>query len=409
MTEDKKIKKKIFESSSLSAIFMNLSFIIGIFTTYLIVRLISPGEWAKILLAVSILNFSVFLCNFIPPGANSTLIYYIPQLLAENEKNEEELLNFVYYNYKNRLFFTVIIYILFFIIISMFNLEIQLFQVIIIISPLIFFNNFQNLNSSVLLAFQKFKRLFLINMLNVLVFAIFLFMIFIFQLEIPLILITFLNLLIGFSTFLMSFLSILPLINIKKIKNQKLNIKDYKQKFKDLNKKYGVKVIVFGIISQLGGLILNFLFLNSGLIIYITYIAICERFISFVLNTSSSKQSVSIFSELFAKSKSDFKLYFINFLKYSLLLSGVLVGLFFFFIEFFFELIFTETYFVIIFATQIYLLIIFPRIVLRCLDIITFSTNNIIISIQMTIMQVIIHITCTIIAILFFNFECHCF
>ncbi len=405
MTENKKIKKKIFESSSLNAIFLNLSFIIGIFTTFLIVRLISPEEWATIILALSILNFAVFICGFFPPGATSTITYYIPRLLAENEKVEEELLSFVYYNYKNRFFYTVIIYILFLIIISLLNIELQLFQIIIIVSPMIFFNNFQNLNLSILLAFQKFRRLFWINILNILIFTVCLFMIFIFQLKIPLILITFLNLLNGFSTFLTSFLSILPLLNIKNKNKKKISIKDYKQKFNELQKKYGLNVIVMGLISQAGILILNFLYLNSGVIIFITYIAIGEKMIGFVLNTSNSKQSTSIFSELYVKSKSEFKSYFINFLKYSLLLSGILVGLLFFFIEVFFELIYTETYFVIIFAIKVFVLITFSRIILRSLGIITFSTNNTIISVQMNIIQVTIHITSTAIAILFFNFE----
>jgi O-antigen/teichoic acid export membrane protein len=404
MTEDKRIKKKIFESSSLNAIFLNLGTLIGFFNTYLLVRLISPEEWAIIILALSILNFIVFLTSLIPPGANSTLIYYIPRLLAENEENDEELLSFVYYNYKNRLFFAIFIYISFIIIISLYNFEFQLIQIILILSPIVFCNTFHNLNISILSAFQKFRRLFIINILSLAINTLGLFFIFLFQLGIPLILITYVKLLGIIFTFLVSFLSILPLINIKNRKNLKLKTKQYRKKFNELQKKYGINVIILGLIGQTGVLILNFIYLNSGFILFITYMSICEHILSFILNTSSSKQPVSIFSELNIKQKSYFKFYFVNFLKYSLLISCFLVGVMYFFIEFYIEVIYTTSYFVLIPAIQIFILLSFSRLILRSLGMVAFSTNNTIISVQMIIIQVSINITISIIAVLFNNF-----
>ncbi len=405
MSDNKEVKKKIFESTSLNAISLNVSTIIGFLNTYLIVRLIAPEEWALIIVALTFLNFAVFLTQFIPPSANSSIIFYIPQLLAEKEKNNDELVSFIYYNYKNRLLFTIIIYILFCIVIYLYTFGTQSYQIIMILSPLIFFRTLQGFNISILVAFQKFRRLFIVNIINTFVRTVGLLIIFFFLLGNSLILITYLNLFQGIFGFLIALFSIMFILKIKRIKNQKLNYKDYKQNFYKLQKKYGINLLISNLISYITAIIVNVLFLNSGMLIFVTYLAICEHIMYFLKSTSSSKQPISIFSELYAKNKSTYKFYFIKYLKYSSLVNGVLVGFMFFFIEVFIELIYTEEYYAIIFGIQLYFILSFSRLILRTLGMISSSTNKTIIILQVNVFQVSLSIIITIIGIAFSSFN----
>jgi len=405
MPDNKEVKKKIFESSSLSVIFLYLSYIINIINTFLIVRLISPEEWGLLLLAISFLNFAVFLTSFIPPSAQTSINFYIPQLLAEKEKTEDELVSFVYYNYKNRFFFSLLIYIIFCIIILLSNFETQTFQIIMVLSPLILINTFQNLNISLLLAFQKFKRVFLINMLNLLIKTMGYIIIFYFQLGNPLILLTSMNIIQGISCFSIALFSIIPLVKIKRKTNHKLNYKDYKKNFQELQKNFALSLTISSLISQFVGVLINILYVNSGMIIFITYISVCEHAIGFIVNTSSSKQASPIFSQLYKENKPAFKHYIIKYLKYASLANAVMVGFMFSFIEIYIGLVYIEAYFILITIIQFYVILTFSRLILRTLGMISSSTNNTKIILQLNIFQVSFNILSVILVIIFSSFE----
>ena len=277
-------------------------------------------------------------------------------------------------------------------------------QVIFVISPMFLFHVLTSLNVAILFAFQKFKLAFLGNFVTTLLTTILLSIIFFLQLENPLILISFVYLINAIASFIVSFITLIFIVPIKKV-NKDISINF--EEFKKIHKEYGLNLIFAGIFSQIGALTMNLLFLNFGFVVYITFFSISQSIVSLGLKFSTSDRNtyISIYSEVNSKNDSEiFMSLFYHHLKYLLIMISVIVGLIYFFIEIYIILIYTEYYLVILIPIQITIFSCFSRVIMRNLIIITNSTNNTKIIFYATFFQTCGNISITFIALLFFNF-----
>jgi len=400
-----KVKKKIAESSSFNLLGVYLTFIFGIFNTFLIARLLLPEEWAIVILSLSIVFIFTFFCNLFPPNAHETIQYYLPHLKSNEGDNTLEIRYFIYHVYKIRFLSTIIVLISLICFIFLANFNPKLSYIFFAISPSVVFYILKNLNNSILLAFQKFKRVFINNVINPLIVATCLIIIYIYQLKDPLVLVIYTYLLGAIISCIVSIFLIIHVIPFKS-KDMKIKI-SFKKKFINIHKKYGIFLTMSEIFLQLSSLIIYLLFLNFDVIIFITYLTICEISVtSALLFSSSDPQSyISIFSEI--NYKKDPKTYEENFYKlnkFLMLFVCIIVGIMIFFIEIYITVIYSQRYLVVLIFIQIILFSAFSKIVVRNLFIITQSTEKTIINAKITFIQMIISILSAIFALLFFGF-----
>jgi len=400
-----KTGKKLVESSSFSLIGVYINFIFGIVGTFFVARLITPDKWALLILTLSFVSLTTFFCNFFPPATDATIRYYIPTLIIEGEDSKNKIRGFIFHIYKIRLITTVPINILYLLITSLLFFGQELFTLILILSPIIFLNSITTLNGSILIAYQRFKLGFFMQIINGLIYTISLLTIFIFNLDNPLILIAYANLLIIIISFFLSFILIIPLIPSRK-KDLKVSL-NYRKEFIQIHKKYGIYLVLAGGIGQLTAILINCLFISFNVLTYITYFAICEKISSMVFRFSSSSESsnIPIFSEL--NNQADFQKFKTSFyylIKYYSLFTCLLIGLIFCYIEIFVIIIYSETYLIIINAIQICLFTAFSRMFSRNLMVIANSTNNTKVIVFYNIIRMILLFIFLFIGLIFLDF-----
>jgi len=157
-----KEQKKIVKSSAYHLLINYSVFFIGIINTFFIARLVSPEEWGILIFAVSFIGVVSYFCYILPPGAEGTLQFYIPQLKNGNFNRKNEIRHFIFHIYKIRLLLVIVIFLIYLFIIHLLNLDEIYLRTLIIMSPTLILVVFQNLNSSLLLAFLKFKKMFIV-------------------------------------------------------------------------------------------------------------------------------------------------------------------------------------------------------------------------------------------------------
>ncbi|KKK99092.1 hypothetical protein LCGC14_2636210, partial [marine sediment metagenome] len=369
-------------------------------------RLITPEEWGFLILSLSFINTAMFFSSFFPPAVESSIQYYVPRLISEGNK-KNKIRNFILHVFKIKFGIIGIIYLIFIIIIIIFTLtsqETKIIQLTLILSPMIIFGVITSLCQAFLIAYQKFKLLFFISLFNSLFNSISTILISFLKLNNPLIFIAYTHLvgsIILFIILLLIMISLLPPHEREESYNNEDN------SFFDLHKKYGKNIMFAGLASQIGILLVNFLFLNFGFVAFITYLLICDNIITRALTFSSTNKTtyLSIFSELYHKE--DYvmfeKILFQTY-KYLILLLCIVGAFFFFFINIYVIIIYSEVYIVILVAIQIYLFSAFAKLILRNLILIANSTNHTIINLKFNLFSLIIKITITIIALTFFDF-----
>jgi O-antigen/teichoic acid export membrane protein len=400
-------QRKIAVSSTFNILSTYSFLFLGIINVFFIARLISPYEWGILLFSFTFIGVVSYFCYFFPPAAESTIQYYIPKLRNGALTNNNKIRRFIFSVYKTRLIFTIIVYIIFIIIIHLIHFEEGKFlQILLIISPTIIIIVIQNINSSILLAFQKFKKIFFVNFINIVVYTLGNMFLFFLRLEYALIYIARLYLLGAVFSFCVSLVFVIPLIPHKTSESTRdttLEELNYIQ----IHTKYGLFIVLSGVLTNISGLILNFLFYYLGVIVFITYLMICSSFAGFAKNISGSSRSsfISIFSELNNKeNQSKYISTFYQLNKYLLLFLSIIVAILLFFSEIYINLIYSETYLIILLAIQIYLFGTFASIITRNLLIITHSTNRTIINFKLAIFQSILSLILTTVALLFFEF-----
>ncbi|KKM95646.1 hypothetical protein LCGC14_1186170 [marine sediment metagenome] len=273
-------------------------------------------------------------------------------------------------------------------------------------SPLIFFNIVRVLNSSIFIAFQKFKTWFYAELIGGLLYTIGLFLIYFLQLKNPLLWLTLLQVLIAIISCFFSILIVIPLIPSKKEENSETR-HSYNKKFRSIHKSYGFYLMLAGMLLKIMTLTINFLFLNFGFIVFITFFTICENSVTSAQNLSGSNRGsyISVFSGIdYKKDRELFTNLFYQVCKYLTLLLCFITAVMFYYLEIYIIIIYSEIYLSIIIAVQIYLFTAFSRLILRNLMILTKSTKNTRIILYICIVIAIFNITITIISLLFFNF-----
>ena len=149
-----------------------------------------------------------------------------------------------------------------------------------------------NLNVSILLAFQKFKKVFIINVLYPLIYTVYNIFIFFSNLDNPLFLIAYGYLFGSIISCILSLILIIPYFykNRSKISSQN----NYRQDFMKVHKDYGISMILQDIFIQLTGLLVNLIFFSYGFITYITYYGILQIIVISGLNPSNNKSILLI-------------------------------------------------------------------------------------------------------------------
>ena len=402
MSED---QRKIVRSGTFSLFTIYSTFLLSLLNTILMARLLSPENWGILLFALTVISTASFFCTFFPPGVEGTLQYYVP--LFKQDKDDNSLRNFIFHAYKTRLCLMIFVFIIFHLIIYFLNLNMLITQSLIIISPMIIIAVLQNLNNSLLLAFQKFKKVFIINFLNPIIYVIGNLIIYLEGLNNPLILIAFIYV---FSSSISCFFSIIYIIRViprKRTGSTKSTSSIQNIKYRDIHTKYGLYLTLSGITSNVIGFITTSLFLVFGVIAYITFLTICYTFIEFAENFSGSAKGsfTSIFSEIKIKKGShEFKTLIYQINKYLLFSVSLIVGILFFFMEIIIVLIYTEIYLFVILGIQLFLISAFPRVITRNLLIISHSTNRTKLNFYLKVFQSFGNLIVTIIALIFFGF-----
>ncbi len=401
-----KEQKKIVESTSYNMINAYLGFFLGILQPFFISRMIIPEEWAYFLLSLSFISFINFTISFFPPAAQASLPYYIPHLLSQDEDKSVEIRRFIIHVFKIRMMASIMIYSMYIVIMSLMDLNLILYQIIIITSVGIFSNFIQNINNSIFYAYQRFKLVLITSIINNILYTTSLFLIFFFNLENPLILIVLASVISALIPSILSFFLVKPLLPKKKV-NSLLQKTNFKKNFYKIHKSYGFNIVIIGLFSHLSALIVNLFYFNFGVITFITFMMICQNSVRVAITLSGTNQSnyYPIFSKInYDNNPDQFKNLFYQLNKYLMLILCVFTGVFYFFIEIYITVIFSGVYSSIILAVQIFLFTSFARLFLRILLIIPFSSNRLKVYVIFSFIQMIIDLTFVFIALLFNNF-----
>ncbi len=349
------------------------SFFITILSSFFIARLLSEESWAFLILGLYTVSILGILFAFFPPAANLILNQYIPQY---NYKNEiDKLRSLIYSILFLRLLISLVCWIIIFLIFIIFINQNILFQIYVILSPIIVFEIMINTCAFTLRGFYKFKEVAIINLSRILLLLALYTIIFFNSPENPIILLSLANVL---SYLIPVFFSIIFIIRIVPKAKKKNNLLNIRQVFK-ISKEFGIYFQVASSVSQ-GVLYIkqNFLF-YSGSPEYLTYYKISRNSRNFALQASGASGTplLSIFSELSAKKqyeKLEYTVYMIS--KYGILIHCIISAILFFFIDVYILLIYTENYLLIAFFIQILLFDGFAFILYSYLNAILVSINK---------------------------------
>ena len=398
-----KFHKKIIESSAFGFLDVYVSFIFTLIYTFYIAHLLSPELWGQLILALSFINFATLLCNFYPPAVEATLQYYIPKLSNTDEK-KSHLRKYIFHVYKLKLISSIIAFIGYILIFSFSNLDPTLLLIIFTLSPLILFGVLNNINVSILIGFQKFKSTFIISLVNSVAMTVILTIIFIFPLGNVVFLVSLTHVLSGLAPFIVASIMAIPLIPKR---NMTLTSTESEEFLFKSQTKYGLNLVIAGLIVQVATLFMNFTFLNFGLVEYITYLSICNGVVNIILKFSGSDRSkfLSIFSDVHDKEDtSRFERIFYQMFKLLAILLGLIAAAIFFFTDVYVLLIYSEIYLGILTAILIFTFTAFSRIILRNLMLIANSTNHTMINLKYNLFEMTLRIVFTYIALIFFDF-----
>ncbi len=399
-----KVQKKVAESSSFNLLTVYLTFFFSISNTFVLARLLTPEEWALLILVISFINIAIFLSNLFPPNAQETIMYYIPHL-SINSNNQEVRRKFIIHVYKIRLISAFLILLLYLLITLLADFGTILFSMILIMSPMILCKVLIDLNDSVLYAFHKFKSVFFARILNPITVTTINFLIYFYKLDKPIFLISYAFLLGTIVSGIVSMILIISFISSKA--KGELEGFDQKSEFYNIHRKYGTYLILADVFGLLTGLIVNILFLEFEFVVFITYITICQISATSALLFSSSNPEayISIFSEIdYEKNSEVYQNLFYKLNKFLMIFVCIIVGIMIFYIEFYIVVIYSEIYLVILRAIQLFLFMAFAQVIINNLMILTLSTNNTKINAEIEFIRMIITIVFTIIVLLYFDF-----
>ena len=165
--------------------------------SFLLARLITDENWDFLILALSYVTIIVLITNFLPPGSNYALNYYIPRYLALNKK--AKIKSLIKNGILAKLMFLLPIFIISILIFHFFgdifaiNLK-EKISLFYILSPLIIFNSLQFSLNAINRGLNQYKYIFIFIMIREFLYIIPLLYFFILQINIEIELIAIFNL-----------------------------------------------------------------------------------------------------------------------------------------------------------------------------------------------------------------------
>lgn len=165
--------------------------------SFLLARLITDESWDFLILALSYVTIVVLITNFLPPGSNYALNYYIPRYLALNKK--AKIKSLIKNGILAKLMFLLPVFIisillfLFFSDIFAINLK-EKISLFYILSPLIIFNSLQFSLNAINRGLNQYNYIFIFILIREFLYIIPLFYFFIFEFNIEVELIAIFNL-----------------------------------------------------------------------------------------------------------------------------------------------------------------------------------------------------------------------
>jgi len=165
--------------------------------SFLLARLITDESWDFLILALSYVTIIVLITNFLPPGSNYALNYYIPRYLALNKK--AKIKSLIKNGILAKLMFLLPIFIISILIFHFFgdifaiNLK-EKISLFYILSPLIIFNSLQFSLNAINRGLNQYKYIFIFIMIREFLYIIPLLYFFILQINIEIELIAIFNL-----------------------------------------------------------------------------------------------------------------------------------------------------------------------------------------------------------------------
>ena len=205
--------------------------------SFLLARLITDESWDFLILALSYVTIIVIITNFLPPGSNYALNYYIPRYLVLNQK--AKIKSLIKNGILAKLMFLLPIFIISIFIFSFFsdifaiNLE-EKISLFYILSPLIIFNSLQFSLNAIYRGLNRFKFIFIFILIRQFLYIIPLFYFFLFGFSIKIELIAIFNLVSVMIPFCLSLVSILIISSkIRPIEDKGESFKeDFQKTFK---------------------------------------------------------------------------------------------------------------------------------------------------------------------------------
>ncbi|MFX1311088.1 MAG: lipopolysaccharide biosynthesis protein [Promethearchaeota archaeon] len=165
--------------------------------SFLLARLITDENWDFLILALSYVTIIVLITNFLPPGSNYALNYYIPRYLALNKK--AKIKSLIKNGILAKLMFLLPIFIISILIFHFFgdifaiNLK-EKISLFYILSPLIIFNSLQFSLNAINRGLNQYNYIFIFIMIREFLYIIPLFYFFIFNFNIEIELVAVFNL-----------------------------------------------------------------------------------------------------------------------------------------------------------------------------------------------------------------------
>ncbi|MFX0072972.1 MAG: hypothetical protein ACFFAO_17990, partial [Candidatus Hermodarchaeota archaeon] len=231
------------------------------------------------------------------------------------------------------------------------------------------------------------------------------FFIFFFKLENPIFLIAFAYVLGTVLSCIISIILVIQLIFTEP--KEEGNFISNKTDFDKIHKKYGTYLILADVFELLTSLIVYLLFLEFEFIIFITYLTICQISATSALLFSSSNPEayIAIFSEIdYETNPKKYQKLFYRLNNFLMMFVCVILGIMLFYIEFYIVVIYSAKYLIILRALQLYLFTAFAQVIINNLLIITLSINKTKIKAIIGFIKMVIDVSFTIIALLFFDF-----
>lgn len=335
------------------------SFFFSMIHAFLLARLISKTEWSYYIIAISYINIIILIVNFIPPGMEKALDYYLTRYYSLNKKTR---LKQIFYS--SFIIKTIILIPTFFISILVFyflgdffaiNLKSDNILLLFILSPLILIKGIDVLFNSMNRSFNNFKLLFYLLIIQSSTDIGFLLLFFVSDLKINVYLVTLIYLLTNLFPFILN-----VIVNVKKITKIKETEKQSKLLKKNVQKlyKYGSKARLGYFITDMWGQIQIqsiSIFEPEELVLGFS---IASRYLTISTNMTisiSSPLTIS-FSRLVAQKKEDMIIKVYNLLvKYSLFLLLLITGILFLFTDFFLYFLYGESYLIYSEIVKVYL------------------------------------------------------